>query len=91
METENKHVKKHIGIITFAIIVVIVLYLGVQISNFLSKDVKITGLRNYTTEDKTVSELLVFKDEKTVLSSKNGGCDLVLYRFRSLICPGKER
>lgn len=78
METENKQVKKHSGIITFAIIVVIVLYLGVQISNFLSKDVKITGLRNYTTEDKTVSKLLVFKDEKTVLSSKNGGCDYLI-------------
>ncbi len=77
METETK-LRKNSGIIIFIIIVVIVSYLAVQISNFLSKDVKITGLRNYSTEDKTVTEMIVFKDETAVKSNKSGGCDYLV-------------
>ncbi len=77
MQTQKKE-SNNKSIITFIVLVLFVSYFAVQISTFLSRDVKISGLRNYTTEDKTVSQMLIYKDEIPVLSDEKGGCDYLI-------------
>lgn len=62
-------------IISFVIIVLLLVYLAVQFSNFLSKDVKISGLREYSIEDIIDTQMLIYKDETILSSTTSGGCD----------------
>jgi len=73
---EEKTKKKVSGkIISFVIIVLLLVYLAVQFSNFLSKDVKISGLREYSIEDVIDAQMLIYKDESVISSNTSGGCD----------------
>ncbi len=74
----NKRNSSRRGFVIFTVIVIFIVYISVQVSDFLSKDVKITGLRAYVTEDKVISEMLIYKDETVVISNKNGGCDYMI-------------
>ncbi len=76
----EQNVKKTVSgkIIAFIAIVLLIVYLILQLSNFLSKDVKIASLREYALEDTTASKMLIYKDESVIESGISGGCDYLV-------------
>ena len=65
-------------IIAFVAIVMLIVYLVLQLSNFLSKDVKIASLRDYVLEDTIPAKMLIYKDETVIESGISGGCDYLV-------------
>ncbi len=66
--------KNRIRIIAAILIVAVVFYALFQVINLFSRDVEIARLRWYTTEEKTESTAVFFRDE-TVLSASSGSYD----------------
>ncbi len=66
--------KTGIRIAALALIVAVVIYAIFQLISLFSRDVEIARLRWYTTEDKTESTAMFFRDE-TVISATSGSYD----------------
>ncbi len=66
--------KTGIRIAALALIVAVVIYAIFQLISLFSRDVEIARLRWYTTEDKTESVAMFFRDE-TVISAASGSYD----------------